>query len=115
MIKEFKFDIRSKEKDVIFIVCGAGKSSGLCLKMLEKLKNKNIEPSERLKNLIKNIAVKHKRSIIDVTKEMESSIPANRFAEPTETANAVAFLSSDQASYINGASIPVDGGKTQSL
>ena len=71
--------------------------------------------TERLKNLIKNIAVKHKRSIIDVTKEMESSIPANRFAEPTETANAVAFLASDQASYINGASIPVDGGKTQSL
>ncbi|MED5256582.1 MAG: SDR family oxidoreductase [Candidatus Neomarinimicrobiota bacterium] len=71
--------------------------------------------TERLKNLIKNIAVKHKRSIIDITKEMESSIPANRFAEPTETANAVAFLASDQASYINGASIPVDGGKTQSL
>ena len=53
--------------------------------------------TERLKNLIKNIAVKHKRSIIDVTKEMESSIPANRFAEPTETANAVAFLASDSS------------------
>ena len=38
-----KFDIRSKEKDVVFIVCGAGKTSGLCLRMLEKLKNKNID------------------------------------------------------------------------
>tara|TARA_A100001515_G_C4583160_1_gene213599 strand:- start:1197 stop:2018 length:822 start_codon:yes stop_codon:yes gene_type:complete len=40
---KLKFDIRSREKDVIFIVCGAGKSSGLCLRMLEKLKNKNID------------------------------------------------------------------------
>ena len=40
---KFKFDIRTRDKDVIFIVCGAGKSSGLCLRMLEKLKNKNID------------------------------------------------------------------------
>ena len=46
---------------------------------------------------------------------MESSIPSKRFANPRETAAAIVFLASEQAEYINGISLPVDGGKTQSL
>jgi 3-oxoacyl-[acyl-carrier protein] reductase len=38
-----------------------------------------------------------------------------RIAEPEEVAAAVAFLVSDDASYINGINIPVDGGRTKSL
>lgn len=39
-----------------------------------------------------------------------SAIPAGRFAEPDEVAAVVSWLSSDDAAYISGAVIPVDGG-----
>ncbi len=41
-----------------------------------------------------------------------SHIPMGRQAVPSEIANAVEFLSSDYASYITGAVLPVDGGWT---
>ena len=39
-----------------------------------------------------------------------SSIPARRFAEADEVANVVRWVASDEAAYISGAVIPVDGG-----
>ena len=51
----------------------------------------------------------------EVIKTMIKSIPANRFGEAQETANAVAFLCSPAAAYINGINLPVDGGRTASL
>jgi len=42
--------------------------------------------------------------------EYRKSIPAGRFASPAEVARAVTWLAGDDAAYISGAVIPVDGG-----
>ena len=44
--------------------------------------------------------------------DWERRVPMNRFADPAEIAAVAAFLASDDASYLTGASIPVDGGLT---
>ena len=42
--------------------------------------------------------------------EYKRNIPAGRFAQPSEVAAAVSWLASDDAAYISGAVIPIDGG-----
>ncbi len=69
----------------------------------------------RLASIIENKSVKTGHAKTDITNEMLAEIPMARFAEPNEVANAVAFLASPAASYINGINLPVDGGRTANL
>jgi 3-oxoacyl-[acyl-carrier protein] reductase len=46
----------------------------------------------------------------DKLAEIEALIPLGRFADPAEIAGGVMFLASDQAAYITGVVLPIDGG-----
>jgi 3-oxoacyl-[acyl-carrier protein] reductase len=69
----------------------------------------------RLQNIIKTNASKKEKEIAEIENEMQKEIPMKRFGEASEIAAVAAFLVSPAASYVNGVSIPVDGGRTGSL
>ena len=71
--------------------------------------------TNRLKSLIKKKSTVLGKSISEVESEMKNTVPLKRFGDASEVANAVVFLSSPAASYINGNNLPVDGGRTASL
>lgn len=69
----------------------------------------------RLDDIVSNNAQKKNQSEKEISEAMMNQVPARRFAQPGEIANAVAFLAGHAASYINGVNLPVDGGRTKSL
>jgi 3-oxoacyl-[acyl-carrier protein] reductase len=71
--------------------------------------------TQRLANIIENKSLKTNVANEVVKEEMLHEIPLGRFAEASEIANAVAFLVSPAAAYINGINLPVDGGRTGNL
>jgi NAD(P)-dependent dehydrogenase (short-subunit alcohol dehydrogenase family) len=48
----------------------------------------------------------------DALQQLAAQAPAGRPAAPEEIAEAIVFLASDRASFIQGAIVPVDGGRT---
>jgi 3-oxoacyl-[acyl-carrier protein] reductase len=69
----------------------------------------------RIEQIIETRVAKTGRNREDVYAEMVAEIPMGRFAQPEETAAAIAFLCSPAAAYITGINLPVDGGRTRSL
>ncbi|UJH66537.1 SDR family oxidoreductase [Allomuricauda sp. SCSIO 65647] len=51
----------------------------------------------------------------EVRSTMENQVPVKRIGDPKEYGYLVAFLASQQASYITGTNIPIDGGLLKSL
>ncbi len=71
--------------------------------------------TERLQFLLEGRAKASGKTLDQIADDLQASIPTRRFADPKETAAAVAFLASPSAAYITGINLPVDGGKTACL
>ncbi|MGQ4891735.1 MAG: SDR family oxidoreductase [Candidatus Njordarchaeia archaeon] len=74
----------------------------------------NIAPgyimTDRVKSLLKRDTEISGKTIEEVQQEIITKIPLRRIGDPEELGNLVAFLASEKASYINGTTIPIDGG-----
>ncbi|MBK7098977.1 MAG: SDR family oxidoreductase [Sphingobacteriales bacterium] len=71
--------------------------------------------TERLKQLFELQAATKNISPKEVLNKAKTEIPMLRLGRPEEMANLVTFLASEQASYITGATIPIDGGLLKSI
>ncbi len=71
--------------------------------------------TDRVIQLAEDRAKREGKTIEEALAEYAKPIPAGRLGEPEEIGYLVAFLASDLGSYINGAMIPVDGGRLNSV
>ncbi len=71
--------------------------------------------TERLDEININQAKSKGQSIEEYKNGMKTSIPMGRFGKPEEFGYLVNFLASDQAGYISGTNIPIDGGMLRSV
>jgi len=72
--------------------------------------------TKRLQSLIENTAKKNGNVLVEIVeRNMMEEVPLKRFGEAAEIAAVAAFLATPAAAYVNGTSIPVDGGRTGSI
>jgi 3-oxoacyl-[acyl-carrier protein] reductase len=71
--------------------------------------------TDRRREVLANRARATGVAYADVDAADAASIPAGRAADPAEIADAIAFLASAAASYINGTALTVDGGRTETI
>jgi len=71
--------------------------------------------TERLTNLITAASTRLEKTEDEIIKLWKGKVPMRRFAKPQEVADATVFLCSENANYISGINLPVDGGRTGTL
>lgn len=71
--------------------------------------------TDRLDALVKGAGERLNKTTDEIHKMWKAKVPMGRFAKAEEVAAAVCFLASDEASYVSGVSLQVDGGRTGSI
>jgi 3-oxoacyl-[acyl-carrier protein] reductase len=66
--------------------------------------------TERLGSYFQELGKKQSKRADQAMADITRNIPMKRFARPEEIAKSAAFLLSDDASYITGQSVVIDGG-----
>lgn len=69
----------------------------------------------RLAEIFKARSERQNKTVEEIVAHERTNVPAGRFAQAEEIAQAIAFLASPAAAYINGVNLPVDGGRTGCL
>jgi 3-oxoacyl-[acyl-carrier protein] reductase len=70
--------------------------------------------TDRIQQLAEHTAGQTGQSVEEYLADFGKPTPVGRIGQPKELGALVAFLASEQAAYINGVSIPVDGGRLKS-
>ena len=71
--------------------------------------------TERLETRLKTFADENKIPLSQAETQMARATGVARFGEPSEVANAVAFLASPVSAYCHGSLLDIDGGQTRTL
>jgi 3-oxoacyl-[acyl-carrier protein] reductase len=71
--------------------------------------------TKRQEELSLSRAADNKMTLEEYLSESAKTIPAGRLGHPEEIGNVVTFLASEQASYINGVNLLVDGGAARGI
>ncbi|MBU2547422.1 MAG: SDR family oxidoreductase [Proteobacteria bacterium] len=71
--------------------------------------------TDRVGGLAKALAQKEGLEPSDIIARWEAAVPMKRLGRPQDLGDLVAYLASEQAGYITGASIPIDGGYDRGL
>jgi len=71
--------------------------------------------TSRLTTLIEGAGTRLGKTTEEIEQMWKAKVPMARFGAPEEVAAAVCFLASDEASYISGVNLQVDGGRTGSI
>lgn len=66
--------------------------------------------TDRIRSLAKMNSEKEGTSYDEALEKMREAVPMKRFADPEEVGDLVSFLCSDEAGYITGTNIQIDGG-----
>jgi 3-oxoacyl-[acyl-carrier protein] reductase len=66
--------------------------------------------TDRLQQLDEAASRRTGKSVEQIRKELQATIPLGRYGRPQEFGDVVAFLASERASFINGVTVVVDGG-----
>lgn len=71
--------------------------------------------TDRITFLDEARAKREGRPVADVSAESEASIAVGRYGKPSEYGDVVAFLASEQAAYLTGSTLRIDGGLITSI
>lgn len=69
--------------------------------------------TEHVDHLMKQRAAEQNISLEDMIATRVAAVPLRRLAKPEEVANPVVFLASEQASFITGTTLTIDGGESR--